>query len=367
MIKWDNRSVMVKLKRAKVGVIVLSVALIIANIFVLKGAKELSRSLNDLQTETTWFLFQLTKEFAELSTVAMHLHDTPEYFSMVELKYELTWSRFDLIMTGRESSNLLSLPKFKAFIPKTFEQFKALEPLLSQAKTSPAMAAQFSEDLNDIYISTVNFINQNFKLKNPLYQKQQDEVLLFSQLQFGLVLLTIASALMIAFILHKESSQHRLASLTDPLTGQHNRLALFQYLEEVKNRQQVFTLFMLDLNGFKSINDSFGHHAGDKALKIVVERLRKIAVENYQFFRIGGDEFALVIESTSRTEINHMEKVIQQCFVTPFQVIQSKKSYLSTSIGTSQYPKDGEDIHLLLEIADSRMYSMKFSKAIEST
>ncbi|MGF1765019.1 GGDEF domain-containing protein [Aliivibrio kagoshimensis] len=353
---------MINLKRAKTGIITLSAVLIFANMFVLNGARELSRSLNDLQSETTWFLFQLTKEFAELASLANNINDVPEYYSTLELKYELTWSRFDLVMTGRESSNLLALPQFKTFIPETFEQFKSLEPLLVKSVNNPIVAAEFGKELNRVYVSTINFVNQNFKLKNPLYQKQQDRVLLFSQLQFALVLLTIASALTIAFILHKESTRHRLASLTDPLTGQHNRLALFQYLDEVKKKQQVFTLFMLDLNGFKSINDSYGHHAGDKALKIVVERLRQLTVEEYQFFRIGGDEFALVIESTSRVSINQMKAEIQQSFVTPFQVIQSKQSYLSTSIGTSQYPKDGDDIHHLLEVADSRMYSMKFSQ-----
>ncbi|MTI55357.1 sensor domain-containing diguanylate cyclase [Geosporobacter ferrireducens] len=151
-------------------------------------------------------------------------------------------------------------------------------------------------------------------------------------------------------------------ALHDPLTGLPNRVhfnnRVTEALERVKRKKQQMSIFFIDLDGFKKINDTYGHDVGDVVLKDVAERLRAIFRENDILCRIGGDEFMVLLEITSIQHAEKAAKRILEELASPFQ-FQERSIYVSPSIGISIYPMDGLDIESLIKKADDAMYAVK--------
>lgn len=152
-------------------------------------------------------------------------------------------------------------------------------------------------------------------------------------------------------------------SSTDALTGISNRLQFDQMIKEkiaqAYKQKSKLALFFVDLDKFKTINDTLGHHAGDLVLKEVTRKL-KICLRNEDFIaRIGGDEFAIIIYNPiSPTKSDHIALRIIESLSTPFQLLGNAVT-ISASIGIALYPKDGTDEITLMENADRAMYHAK--------
>jgi diguanylate cyclase (GGDEF)-like protein/PAS domain S-box-containing protein len=154
-------------------------------------------------------------------------------------------------------------------------------------------------------------------------------------------------------------------ALYDAVTDLPNRTLFFDRLHQALSRahrnQYVFALLFIDLDRFKEINDRYGHSTGDKVLKEVALRLKECTRETDTACRLGGDEFAIILQDIQ--EIAFAEKVAQKIIRSisrPF-VFGEIVCSLSTSIGISFYPYDGEDVDLLIKNADSAMYRVKKS------
>lgn len=149
----------------------------------------------------------------------------------------------------------------------------------------------------------------------------------------------------------------------DALTGLPNRLLFQDRLEQAVNRairsEKPGALLFLDLDRFKSINDSLGHQVGDKLLKQVAGRLQQLLRDEDTLARLGGDEFTLVVEGMDRPEqaVVIAEKILD-AFAVPY-AFDEYKLEIKTSIGISIFPRDGEDCDLLIKHADTAMYSAK--------
>lgn len=152
-------------------------------------------------------------------------------------------------------------------------------------------------------------------------------------------------------------------SETDELTGLRNRRRLNEILSvEILKAEKgnfPFSLILLDLNKFKIINDQYGHHAGDEALKLFASVLQDTVRNSDYVFRMGGDEFLLILDHAASTvpEIV-LEKITDKLSRKPLQV-DTNKIYLSTSYGVAFFPNDGKTLDELLKIADTRMYQHK--------
>jgi diguanylate cyclase (GGDEF)-like protein len=149
----------------------------------------------------------------------------------------------------------------------------------------------------------------------------------------------------------------------DSLTGLPNRRLLIDRLKQVLSRdrreKKHAAVLFLDLDKFKSINDTMGHAVGDELLKAVSEGLEKCIREEDTLARHGGDEFIILLHSIERIEdlIQVAERVLS-IFKTPF-TLKEQKQFITTSIGISIYPQDGNDPETLLRNADIAMYSAK--------
>jgi diguanylate cyclase (GGDEF)-like protein len=343
------------LRKAKNLLLLLSIVVVAANLYFLNATRQHAQSYSEQQNQATWFLFQLTKEFAELNTMTPFAYDSTKLRDRMELKYELTWSRFDLLLTSREADTFITLPGARMYFQTLFNQFKLLDSQVFNLK-SKADADKLGREFNSLYMSMIRYINTNFRIKSPLYEKQMQDARELHQTQLiSLVLLVVCIALMM-FILQKESEYHKVQSLTDSLTGISNRLALFQDLQNATHLEQPFTIFLLDLNGFKQVNDKYGHQAGDKVLQAFSTRLKKASTASY---RIGGDEFALMTNATSESELKHLAAIIEQEMQLPIQVSGYNEVTIATSIGYASFPRDSRKINELLLVADSNMYIEK--------
>lgn len=159
-----------------------------------------------------------------------------------------------------------------------------------------------------------------------------------------------------------EERLHHMA-YHDALTGLSNRHKLEQFITHLlavaRRSQQCFALLFLDLDGFKNINDTIGHDAGDMLLQIVAERLRNAVRTTDMVARLGGDEFVLLITDVKKSEDvavianKILENVLQAI------VIKSHEIYITTSIGISIYPDDGDNLQPLMKNADLALYRAK--------
>jgi diguanylate cyclase (GGDEF)-like protein/PAS domain S-box-containing protein len=152
-------------------------------------------------------------------------------------------------------------------------------------------------------------------------------------------------------------------ALHDALTGLANRVLFFDRLNgaiaAAHRKGSAFALLYLDLDDFKPINDSFGHEAGDLALRSVAERLRDCVRESDTVARLGGDEFILLVNDTveEAAAVTVAEKAIA-ALKRPLP-IDGCPHTIGASIGIALYPRHGQDADSLLRRADAAMYDAK--------
>lgn len=147
----------------------------------------------------------------------------------------------------------------------------------------------------------------------------------------------------------------------DSITKLPNRVSLYNTLFEHINSSKKFTVFFMDLDNFKIVNDSYGHDVGDKLLKLVTERLNIEKKEEFTAFRLGGDEFIILYNGAIDKEaIENIANELLFEISQPYH-IDEKFFYISASIGIASYPESGHDLNELLKNADTAMYKSKES------
>lgn len=155
----------------------------------------------------------------------------------------------------------------------------------------------------------------------------------------------------------------RYMALHDALTGLPNRVLLqdrlSQFITLAARNQDRVAVLMLDLDHFKTVNDSLGHHVGDHLLQAVAIRLRDSLRDSDIVARLGGDEFVIALPSTAgKADIECVAGKLLSTLSQPYQ-IDGHDLITTASIGIAQYPGDGESAESLLQIADIAMYQAK--------
>jgi len=156
-------------------------------------------------------------------------------------------------------------------------------------------------------------------------------------------------------------------SLPDPLTGLPNTRFLFMHLTRALARAERLksdvSLLVMGLDNFKSINDSHGHHVGDRAL-CEVARVLRTAIRPYDIcVRYAGDEFIVVLSGCDADEAQSKRAELQQSIDDVyFEARPGKRVALGISVGAAVFPQDGESYEALLATADSRMYQDKSNR-----
>jgi len=149
----------------------------------------------------------------------------------------------------------------------------------------------------------------------------------------------------------------------DPLTRLPNRISLLEYLKiaigRARRKKNTMAVLFIDIDRFKTVNDTLGHDAGDQLIVIIANRLQACLRDEDSIHRFGGDEFVAILQDiTDLSDINHVTERMLNCLVKSIE-INSTEIFSSVCIGVSLYPNDDENIDNLLKYADAAMYHAK--------
>lgn len=162
--------------------------------------------------------------------------------------------------------------------------------------------------------------------------------------------------------LREQQAALEYQALHDGLTGLPNRVLLSDRLADAiahaRERHAGFALLMMDLDRFKEINDTLGHHVGDELLKQITARLCKLLRESDTVARLGGDEFAIIVSCATPERVNHVAEKIRLAVLRPFN-LGSHSVVVDASLGIALFPAHGKDTKELLQHADVAMYQAK--------
>jgi diguanylate cyclase (GGDEF)-like protein len=159
--------------------------------------------------------------------------------------------------------------------------------------------------------------------------------------------------------------EHLHLSMHDPLTGLPNRLLLRERMAGLLKdpipyaRTEGFAVLCLDLDGFKPVNDRYGHAGGDWLLRSVATRLRSTVRDNDLVCRTGGDEFVILLPEAGRADAVHIAERLISAFHEPHDVGGAAMVRVGVSVGIALAPEHGHDIDELLSYADNALYSSK--------
>ena len=169
-------------------------------------------------------------------------------------------------------------------------------------------------------------------------------------------------------IIDLSERQRRLSDkiATDPLSGLHNRAATLEHIAVAVSAAQrngtPMAVGYIDLDGFKSINDSLGHAFGDATLSEIGRRMRTTLRKHEVAGRIGGDEFAVIFSGfENESELRRIAERVLRTLSQPFEY-EGSRTAVSASLGLALYPRDGQTVEDLLRHADRAMYAAKRSK-----
>ena len=168
---------------------------------------------------------------------------------------------------------------------------------------------------------------------------------------------------MLLLLLEKQIERSQYLALHDDLTSLANR-RLFQdrltgAMERARRSGTSMALLQMDLDRFKEVNDTFGHHVGDLLLQHVATVLNIRARRTDTVARTGGDEFSLILEEPARREDAETVATTLRKILDEPLIIQGHRLRTGASIGIAIYPEDGEDTSSLSIVADMKMYAAK--------
>ncbi len=168
---------------------------------------------------------------------------------------------------------------------------------------------------------------------------------------------------MLLLLLEEQIARNKYLALHDPLTGLPNR-RLFEdriasAVERSRRAETQMAVITIDLNGFKQINDTMGHHMGDLVLQHIASAFIARVRRSETLARTGGDEFSIILESTlNRDDAETLAGSLRQLLNEPLE-IEGQKVRLGASFGIAVFPDDGLNAESLCIVADRRMYAAK--------
>ncbi|MCA0386163.1 MAG: sensor domain-containing diguanylate cyclase [Firmicutes bacterium] len=258
-------------------------------------------------------------------------------------------------------SVVLKHDEFLAEITKYEKELNIKAVILSEGSVIYGDPAQLDKDL---YWFT--FDDEAFVWDVGIELLDHNGDVLYRMLLFGFLGTIALLAISIAsYVSVRANEKVKHESVHDHLTGLRNRYTLEETIDQVfaaanRNGHKVGIL-LIDLNRFKEINDTHGHTTGDEVLKEVALRLQKASRSDEILFRVGGDEFMLVVPVVNGFGVLHAIKNRIQEHLTFILDVHGYQIKVSASIGCAMYKDDGDNFDILYQVADRRMYDEKHS------
>ncbi len=321
---------------------------------------QLSNSINIIQksqSTNAWAMLQLQKEYYRfLGALKLYQYQGIDYEQLM-LRYEILWSRYPVLLRKGDSYTLP--PEFELKIDTLFKQTREVEPYFPRLQQDPELAkrviATFESQGKELGV----LVRYNYRLNFGAYKKAESVLLgLQQKLLLSVLGLFLAGGVLVVYAFRQSSKNEHLA-LHDALTGLPNRKVLFNAMDAAFEQEEALALLMIDMDGFKAINDGYGHVLGDKLLIQIAQRMRGRCGEGELLARLAGDEFALLLYGDrSKSEVERIAASLMQLLKEDFN-IGRQVFRVSATIGIAFSFQDAKDTAGLVNKADMAMYSGK--------
>lgn len=332
-----------------------------ANLVILSSMKK--QSMNDYLSEVA-----ITRNSLKfLDTLLFFLHS--QYKNDENILEFLTYAQHRLTTLIASNQNIVLKEQKKPNECKycSLEQNEAifnvnqhLELLKEQVLLShKAREAFYNPEYEALSTNLFNELSAIYVETDMVHQTIQTKVLMFT----AILVIIIVILLILLYWLYRTIDEHRTVGITDPLTGLYNRKKLFENLKNLmpshKKSNSKLALLFMDLDGFKSVNDTHGHDIGDKLLQSLSERLSSSVRKQDLIYRIGGDEFIILVQELNRLEDAESiaQSILTKCNK-PY-LLDKNNCNVTLSIGLSLFPEHTEEPNELLKYADEAMYDSK--------
>ncbi|MDH5919557.1 diguanylate cyclase [Vibrio splendidus] len=283
---------LLSLTAIKVVVLSLAAVVLTVNIYSVTRINDINKSFSTRQNEATWFVFQLVKEYANFLMVSRS--ETIDYDELW-LAYDITWSRFDILINSTESSNFIKSANFKPYFTAEFDKFKSLEPSIKLVSQGLLPKESLQKKVDICYHTLVDFINDKFRLQSPVIEENTSMVdnlvtvhRISSVFLVGILLLT-------GIIFYMDFSIKRKLYSTDFITGFRNRISLMKFVKNSYSKDKNFDLYFVRIRNLTEINQKYGLEYGDLVVSSAAKSLTTKIPESTISFRSSGSQFLFFI------------------------------------------------------------------------
>ena len=245
--------------------------------------------------------------------------------------------------------------------------FKTVYPVKKTGyRSSTGSSEAFGQSTGEIGHDDYRWYLVSFFSSEKIASTTKNILVKFFSVGAGLFFLIAVGALIIAFAVTKQKlyqSQLQIMALFDPLTQLPNRTLYFDRIhmavEHCRRYTSQFGLLYIDLDGFKQVNDTLGHEAGDELLVVIGNIFLKACRKSDTVARLGGDEFAIIFaELESLQTLEAFANRIIDSLKSPID-LKAGKATVGASIGIAVFPADSDNLEALMNLADKAMYSSK--------
>ncbi|MEZ8730819.1 diguanylate cyclase [Vibrio splendidus] len=283
---------LLSLTAIKVVVLSLAAVVLTVNIYSVTRINDINKSFSTRQNEATWFVFQLVKEYANFLMVSRS--ETIDYDELW-LAYDITWSRFDILINSTESSNFIKSANFKPYFTAEFDKFKSLDPSIKLVSQGLLPKESLQKKVDICYHTLVDFINDKFRLQSPVIEENTSMVdnlvtvhRISSVFLVGILLLT-------GVIFYMDFSIKRKLYSTDFITGFRNRISLMKFVKNSYSKDNNFDLYFVRIRNLTEINQKYGLEYGDLVVSSAAKSLTAKIPESTISFRSSGSQFLFFI------------------------------------------------------------------------
>lgn len=337
-----------------IGVVALAAAATISAVRSVERRDQARRAISDATFVQQHAALMLTEEAA---AVRAYLMRADPRFARRHAEARAEW--------GRDRATLLTVPGLRAFV----DAGDALDRFFAE-QVARIRRGDLFEAFNKTAAGIVAFdtfrreqiaATEHLRTVITADRAASDAALRRAILTLGAMgsILLLGGALAASLALRARTNA--LLARTDPLTKLPNRRGFEERLAQVLARRRPLpriAVLYLDLDGFKAINDGLGHEAGDEVLVAFAERLRAVLRPHDVVARVGGDEFAAILDRLDEEDADLLAHRVGAALEEPLETPYGPRA-VRASIGIALLPDDGTDPSTLLRLADEEMYRMK--------
>lgn len=311
------------------------------------------------EREVMWQIVQLNKEIGHTLYIGETFLNGRTTLKTLRRQYDLTWSRFPVLLYNK---SLMETTTDLQSVEATFDLFKLAD---STIKSEEPNATYLQAWLDDLFASSsgfTHFISRSVMDEDTAYSHFSSGKLMEALLLLGTFITGFIVYLgFLIRILWGEHQSNQYLLKHDSLTGLASRDFTLKTINDYCQKKQNFSLISFDLNKFKRINDTYGHHAGDLLLTHLAKQFR-ISLSDLNstnlIGRIGGDEFLWVSDVTDKQRIEQMHQRLLKQLETPYP-ISHEQIQLQLSAGAALASGAKYCPAILMEQVDVAMYAAK--------